>query len=128
MPGVCNHGLRIENVSSHSFGNRHAKIGVETYSSYAHPRIIFVCRGEIGIVVVMMRMDAVRARLRLGEGSHWTVSRIEAIRERLEFRKRVEGDAGLLKGSKGCGVEGGSLENPRLLWLMCSQPQCGDRP
>ena len=87
MPCICNHGLRIENVSSYSFGNRHAKIGVEAYSGYPHPGVIFVCRSEVGIVMVMMGMTAVRARLRLYEGRHWTVSRVEAIRERLEFRK-----------------------------------------
>ena len=37
--------------------------------------------------MVMMGMAAVRARLRLCEGRHWTVSRVEAICKRLEFRK-----------------------------------------
>jgi hypothetical protein len=72
MPRVRNHGLRVEKVSPNSFGNRHAKIGIQANSSYPYTSIVLVRRREVGVVmvVVVMRMAHMGASLRLGAGRH----------------------------------------------------------
>jgi hypothetical protein len=59
-------------------------------------------------------MAAMRACLRLCEGSHCTLSKMGGIREILEFRKRMNGNAALWKGSESGSVEGGSLEDSAM--------------
>lgn len=89
MPRVCNHGLRIEDVSSHPLRNRHPEVRIQANSSYPHTGIILVRRREVGIVVVVVvvRVAHMCARLGLGERGHCWMLRVQGIRKRLKARK-----------------------------------------
>lgn len=61
MPGVGDHGLRIEGVAAGALGDGHAQVRVQANASDAHAGVILVGGGEVDVimvVVVMMMMES----------------------------------------------------------------------
>lgn len=56
VPGVGDHGLRVEGVAAQPFGDGHAQIGVKADPGDAHTGVGLVSRGQVDIVVVMVVM------------------------------------------------------------------------
>ena len=54
VPGVGDHGLRVEGVATQALCDGHAQVGVETNAGDAHAGVGLVSRRQVGIVVVMM--------------------------------------------------------------------------
>lgn len=54
VPGVGDHGLRVEQVATHALGYGHAQIGEEADPGDAHACVVLVLGREVDIIVVMV--------------------------------------------------------------------------
>lgn len=54
VPRVGDHGLRVEGVAAGAFGDGHAQVGVEADARDAHTGVVFVLRGEVDIIMVVV--------------------------------------------------------------------------